>query len=157
MVFFCLPLFYNLTADELPERYKWLTELIYNEISDESGTLPPCRQMVYKILIDMRPNKARKRVGEFIPFDDPFIDSMLAAYIRIDESNHNSKFSMLYAIFTYMNVNGTPLDKICKYTAQRIAEETDLNLDFPHKELLLMETIVMILLDSAIEGNHRIS
>lgn len=151
------PLFYNVTASELPSQYRWLTTLIYNEIDDASGTLFPCRQIVYKLICDMAHNTSKRNLMDYNNTGNQFINKMLSAYQLIDDSNHNAKFSILYALFLYLDTSGVFEDKLCRDVVERISQETDFNINYPHKELLIMEKIVTIMLDSAISDNHCIS
>lgn len=151
------PLFYNVKATEVPNKYCWLTKLIYNEICNDSGTLSPCRQIVYKLFCDMTPNNSKTSIKEFIPTENEYINKMLNVYSQIEDSNHNAKFSILYGLFLYMDLIGVTVDKMCKETAERISQETSLNISYPHKELLIMEKIVMFMLDFAISNSHCIS
>lgn len=150
------PLFYNVKATEVPNRYCWLTKLIYNEICDDSGTLSPCRQIVYRIICDMKPENSRKNIKDYTPTKNGYINKMLDVYIHIEDSNHNAKFSILYGLYLYMDSIGVTVDKMCKETAERISQETDLNIDHPHKELLIMEIIIMLMLDFATSNSHCI-
>ena len=149
------PLFYNVKATELPEKYFWLTNLIYNEINDVSGSLASCRQIVYKIVSDMTTNHSKTSIKEYLSIEDNYIRKMLNVYNHIDDSNHNAKFSILYALYLYMKSIGVTVDKMCSDTAEIIFKETDLNIPYPHKELLIMEKIVTIMLDFDILNNHR--
>lgn len=148
------PLFYKIKATEVPKKYSWMTNLIYNEISEDSGTLSPCRQIVYKIVCDMMPKNAKTSIKDYISTEDKYITKMLKVYSHIEDSNHNAKFSILYSLFLYMDSIGITVNRICRKTAERISQETDLNIQYPHKELLIMEKIVMIMLDFATSNSH---
>ena len=131
-----------------------MTDLIYNEINDESGTLSPCRQIVYKLFCDMMPDNTKKSIKDYITLENNYINKMLNVYSHIEDSNHNAKFSILYSLFLYLDSNGVTVDKMCRETAERISQETYLNIAYPHKELLIMEKIVMIMLNFAISNSH---
>ena len=43
------PIFYEITVSDLPYQYSWLTDLIYNELNQSTGSLATCKQIVYKM------------------------------------------------------------------------------------------------------------
>lgn len=150
------PLFYNITAAELPNKYKWMTELIYNEINDGTGTLSPCRQIVYKLISDITDNNDDITISDYLPTKCKYLDKMIESYLQIDDVNHNAKASILYSIYLLLEANGIITNDMCRHTANRIYQETKLNISYPHKELLILEQVVITALDAAKINNHHI-
>lgn len=141
------PLFYNMKASLVPERYRWLTDLIYNEIDDTTGTLCPCRQIIYKLLQDKLNSFPKTKLSDLIPNNDRFIDSILRQYQAIDAKNNNAQFALLFAIEEYIAKNqNSALTSIFTQTVRSLCAEMQLNIEFPHKEMLIMEAIIIIML-----------
>lgn len=143
------PLFYNITASHLPRRYRWLTKLIYNEVDDTIGTLSACNQIVYQITVDMVKMYKIKNFEDFKNYDvlDPFIISILRLYSTIDEDNFNAKFTLLYIIYLFVDTKKVEIPIICKRILERMCTLNQLNIQMPHKELLTVENIIIIILN----------
>lgn len=148
------PIFYKVKACELPEKYNWLTFLIYNELSNESGTLSTCNQIVYKIIKDELNGYSVRNLSKFIAYPDKYISSALYTYRQTDKDNFNARFTILYMIYLYLNFKGSIISDMHRCILDRMCKLTQLNIAFPHKEILIVETILIIILNEYNKTNH---
>ncbi len=149
------PIFYNIQPKELPEKYQWLTKLVYKEIENKSGTLPTCNHIITKVLSDEIERCKCKTLNELLTLleahtHDKFITTMLKAYLEISGKNHNARISILYSICTYISTTKKIFETFPQYYRkgfERIFSYTKLNLEADLRETLILETQVIILIN----------
>lgn len=141
------PIFYNIKACNLPEKYKWLTSLIYNELNDCTGTLSACNQIVYQIVKNELDLFNVKSLDGFINSSDMYISSSLSLYKQTDNDNFNARFTILYMIYLYLYTKGFVISDMYVCILERMCKINQLNITFPHKEMLIIEVILTILLN----------
>lgn len=90
-----------------------------------------------------------KNFEDFKNYDvlDPFIISILRLYSTIDEDNFNAKFTLLYIIYLFVDTKKVEIPIICKRILERMCTLNQLNIQMPHKELLTVENIIIIILN----------
>ena len=95
-----------------------------------------------------------KNINEIIQSNLPFprsIRHLFENYIRVDNSNLNSKITLLYAIYIIITESNNPaLRQICKVPCQifdRLFTENLLNLSIDYRELWLLENSICILIE----------
>ena len=143
------PILYNLKASELPADYKWVKDLIYNELTESSGSLPTCNQIVCKILKDEIENNGYIKLSKCNGFDE-YSNCLVNTYFELDERNLNSKISTLYYLYKYISFkfesqeNTTHFQKIMEY----LYKVTKLNLSISFKELIIAEYVITIMLNN---------
>lgn len=150
------PILYNVTADNLPAEYHWVKDLIYNELSEKTPSLPTCNQIVCKILKDEIKEKSYTELSK-INSSDKFINNLVHTYFCLDERNINAKITTLYCIYTYLDSCGIDLDKMSRYVRilNQLFKQTKLNLTITFKELIIAEFAITIMLnewDGSIEN-----
>jgi hypothetical protein len=145
------PIFYEITASDLPDQYKWLTNLIYNELNQTTGSLATCKQIVYQIVKDQLATCKIKHLREFESSSDYYICNALNTYLKTDEDNFNGRFAILYMTYIYLITQNIKISDMHVGIMERLCQITKLNITFPHKEMLIAETILTILLN---EYNH---
>lgn len=149
------PIFYKISLIELPVKYKWLTELVYKELNENSGTLLTCNHIITRILSDELQNYQHKTLNGLLnsleSFNkDKFITKMLKTYLEISGKNHNARISVLYTIYIYLSTKTKRYDMFPQYYWKgfdRIFSYTKLNLDADLRETLILEIQTMILLN----------
>lgn len=150
------PLLYNIKFTELPISYQnKLENYIYNEVDDTKGTLSSINQIVTKILID----KINKTMYDKTPtlsnyskknLSDDYIKQLLDTYNHISDENFNARITMLFAIYYYIKCN-YGIDQKINYVYKIIEylfAFTKLNIEHNHKELIIAELSMIILLDT---------
>ncbi|GHT89011.1 hypothetical protein FACS189474_5230 [Bacteroidia bacterium] len=149
------PIFYNILSAELPKKYQWLTELVYKELDEKSGTLLTCNHIITKILSDELKSCKYQTLHELLNFlethnQDKFIINMLRAYLEISGENHNARISILYSMCIYLSITMKTIDMFPQYYwkgFERIFSYTKLNLDTDLRETLILEIQTMILVN----------
>lgn len=149
------PILYNISPTELPEKYRWLTELVYKELDEKSGTLLTCNHIITKILSDELKKCRCQTLNELLHYlemnnQDKFITNILRSYLEISGQNHNARISILYSICIYISSAIKNIDIFPQYYwkgFERIFSYTKLNLDTDLRETLILETQTMILLN----------
>lgn len=149
------PILYNIRPTELPEKYRWLTELVYKELDEKSGTLLTCNHIITKILSDELKKCRCQTLNELLHFlemnnQDKFITNILGSYLEISGQNHNARISILYSICIYISSTIKTIDMFPQYYwkgFERIFSYTKLDLGTDLRETLILETQTMILLN----------
>lgn len=149
------PILYNIGPTELPENYRWLTELVYKELDEKSGTLLTCNHIITKILSDELKKCRCQTLNELLHYlemnnQDKFITNMLRSYLEISGQNHNARISILYSLCIYISSTIKTIDMFPQYYwkgFERIFSYTKLNLDTDLRETLILEIQTMILLN----------
>lgn len=141
------PIFYKIKASELPHQYKWLTDLIYNELNQTTGTLATCKQIVYKIVKDKLNTCKIKQLQNFKNSSNDYIYYALNTYLKMDEDNFNARFAILYMIYIYLATKNINISDMNIGIMERLCQISKLNIAFPHKEMLIAENILIILLN----------
>lgn len=150
------PIFYNIRPEELPDKYQWLTELVYKELDEKSGTLLTCNHIITKILSDELKKCKYQTLHELFHFleaydQDKFITSMLKAYLEISGENHNARISILYSICIYLFIIKKAINAFPQYYwkgFERIFSYTKLNLATDLRETLILEIQTLILVNN---------
>lgn len=149
------PILYNILPTELPKNYKWLTELVYKELDEKSGTLLTCNHIITKILSNELKNYTHQTLHGLLHFleahnRDKFITNMLKVYLEISGENHNARISILYSMYIYLSIIMKPIDMFPQYYwkgFERIFSYTKLNLETDLRETLILEIQTMILIN----------
>lgn len=149
------PLLYNIKFSELPsETQDKIENLIYNEITDETGCIGPVNQIVVKILLDemgYSESDFTPSIDSFLlnKIDDIFLKSILLEYLNISKENFNARISILYCVYKYITTNNV-LENIPIHYSQTItylSHYTKLNIPYNHKELIIAELIIINLIN----------
>ena len=151
------PIFYQISASAVPDKYSWLCELIYNELDESTGSLLTCNQIVSKIFIDMLEQCNIKTVEDVVQFGSRkslFIAKMLECYYDIVPENINSRMTILYCVFTYIETE-IGLPTYLRKTAHYLFQNTKLTLDYDFKEITIMENAVCLAARQYFMNNQR--
>ena len=148
------PVLYELKPSDIPPVFAWIKKLIFKEADRSTGTLEICNHIVCKITCDMLNNCKYKNINEIIQSKLPLprsIRHLFENYIRVDNSNLNSKITLLYAIYIIITESNDPaLRQICKVPCKifdRLFTENLLNLLIDYRELWLLENSICILIE----------
>ena len=153
------PLFYNINASDIPEKYLWMKRLVYKEVKNENDIYSACNHIICKVLTD---ELSKYRLHSFshycnecknIPIQG-FVIEMLNKYTVIDNNNYNSKITILYSIYIFIK-NSYTLSTIPEYYysgMDRLFDETRLNLEIDLRETIIFEKMTLLLLNSVLFG-----
>lgn len=146
------PIFYKITALELPLNYQWLCKLIYNEVDDRTGTLMTCNQIILKYLLDKNALYKTKVLTDYIriPVQDNYIKEMISIYFEVDYDNINVRMAILYSIFKYLTCkyDSFQYPHYCLRTFKRLYELTKLKIQIDFKELSILENSLLLMLNT---------
>ena len=151
------PVFFKLRAKEMPKKYQWLCDLIYNEIDESTGSLLTCNQIVCKFYSDLLEQSEFKKIQDILksryqlPF---FIQKMVENYCDIVPSNINSRLSLLYSLFLFFETSCELPEYLVK-TAHYLFLTTKLDLEYNFKEIILMEQVACFAADCYIRSNPK--
>lgn len=147
------PLLYNIKFSELPiETQRKLENLIYNEITDKSGSIASINQIVVKILLDeMGHNELEVTphidLSVITQLADNYVKALLSEYIKISQENFNARISFLFCIYKYIKqTTSVSIPKHYCQTIEYLSHYTKLNIPYNHKELIIAELIIINLL-----------
>lgn len=150
------PIFYNIKSDLIPEPFKWLCDLIYNELDETTGTLLTCNQIVSKIMMDQLQSQKYTSIDEFVQNSSglpPYLLKLLDTYQEILPINLNSRLTLLYSIFIYLQTK-ILVPSYLKKTVQYLFTITRLDLRYNFKETIIFEQAVCLALNIYISHIH---
>jgi hypothetical protein len=156
------PLLYKIKPNELHEKYQWITELIYKELDEKSGTLLICNHIMSRILTDELQKCKYQTINDlskaiFTSKNDFFIERMLQSYLDIDRDNHNARIAVLFSIFTYVDTKYNSIEILPQHYWRgfnRVFSYTKLHLDIDQREILILELEIMILINNLFNGGE---
>ena len=140
------PIFYQISASAIPDKYSWLCELIYNELDESTGSLLTCNQIVSKVFDDILKQCSIKTVEEVLQFGTSkslFVERMLESYFDIIPENINSRLTILYSLFTFIETE-INLPTYLRKTVHYLFQNTKLSLEYDFKEITIMENAVCL-------------
>lgn len=149
------PIFYNIIADDLPVKYYWLKELIYREVTDQSGTLLTVSSIACRYLKDIVQSLRYHSLYDCTnssKITDKYINKLVLTYYEIDNNNFNSKMTLLYALYCYILMfypGQYPM--YCIKPFEMYFSMTKLNLEIDFKEMRILEYSLLILLHKALK------
>lgn len=153
------PLLFNIKASDLPEKYSWITKLVYKELTIESDSRSACNHIICKILLDELQKYKIKNINEYFKTYGKhsafsYITKLINSYCKISDENHNAQIALLYAGCLYIeeNYNLTDIPAFYYKGTQRLFEETRLNLPIDLRETLIFERLFLLLFNAAIFG-----
>lgn len=154
------PLFYNITADNVPKKYSWMKQLVYKEIKKDVDVYSACNHIICKVLYD---ELSKCKFQSFKHFCDEYksipsqhyVIEMLNSYAAIDDSNYNSKIAILYSLYIFIKntYNITSIPAYYFAGMDRLFDDVKLNLETDLREIIILERSLLLLLNSILFGN----
>lgn len=149
------PLLYKITQSEIPNDYFWITELVYKEIDDKSGTLLICNHIMSRILTDeLQKYKYQSLYDLYNSMsrmkDDTFVIQILQSYLDMDRDNLNARITILFCLYKYLTIKYGIISMLPQYywrVFERYFSYTKLHLNIDARELLVLELATMILIN----------
>lgn len=155
------PILYDLCADDTPNEYNWLLDLIYNELNQETGSLLTCNQILCKILSDEIKNNRYldfRSISDFHEIstqDQHYIRGLIVDYEEIIRSNIIGRLAMLHSLAMFAQCRLELADYYIK-SIRYLFSTTKLNITYDFKEIEIMEYLVTILLNKLIQQRHQL-
>lgn len=152
------PLLYNISISQLPIDYEWIKDLIYNTVTDTSGTLLSCSQMICKILEDQLCDMPCNSLSDALQFHSllpSYIVKLLEQYFQIIPQNIDSRLTLLYAVHVYVQtIEALPKEYI--FPANYLFQTTKLHLSYNFKEIIIMEQLVCLCINKLLIKNNSL-
>lgn len=153
------PLFYNIKADEIPEKFSWLKKYVYKEINGKIDVYSACNHIICRLLLDELSKYKYQTIEDIynrclsIPIQK-YVVSLLFSYKQIDDSNYNAKIAILYALFIYIksSYDLTCVPKFYYSGIEKLFNEAKLNLETELREILICERSCILLLNAVLFG-----
>ena len=107
-------------------------------------------------MMDQLQNQEHTSIDEFIQGSSglpPYLVKLLETYQEILPINLNSRLTLLYAVFTYLQTQ-IPVSAYLKKTVQYLFTITKLDLKYNFKETIIFEQAVCLALNDYITRSH---
>lgn len=149
------PVLYELLPSDIPYSLCWIKEIIFKELTKESGTREVCNHIACKITEDIISECTFNSIQKIVnnsKFVLPIpVYEILSKYQEIDNANLNSRISFLYAVYLTIihspKIKHTAVTDMIVKIFERLFSETKLNLSIDYRELWLLENAVCILIE----------
>ena len=147
---YVFPVFFNIIASDVPEKYAWMKKLVYKELDKTNDSRSLCNHIICKVLednINKLPLKIINNNNSIVT--DPFLQTINSKYVEIDGINYNSRITLLYSGIIYIlhNMKTNNIPDFCTKGANYIFDETKLNLKMDLRETKMIEYSYIILLN----------
>lgn len=153
------PIFFDIGADFIPQKYAWMKKLVYKELRQGMDTLGACNHIVCKILLD---ELNRYPISSFHEYKDTytntpmhhFLIQLLTSYEKIYKSNFNARMALLYSIYVYISstFDLRQLPLFYYRGIEYLFDQTKLSLPIEQRELLIMERLILLLINGTMFG-----
>ncbi|MCM1181166.1 MAG: toll/interleukin-1 receptor domain-containing protein [Clostridium sp.] len=148
-----IPILYNLTGENIPTKFSWLKEFIYDELTKDTGTADVATQIVAKYFEDQIRTGKFHAINEFISqrefLFNNYIKELLISYSKLDIRNINGRVSLLYSISRYicLKYDTIKIPYYCTKSILYLEQFSNLNISINFKEISIMENALTIMLN----------
>lgn len=156
---YIFPIFFNIKVSDLPERYIWMTKLVYKELTIGTDSRSACNHIICRFLLDELQKYKIKTINEYMKTYEhnhtfSYITKLINSYCSVSDDNHNAQIALLYAGCLYIreHYNLMEIPHFYYKGTQRLFEETRLNLPIDLRETLIFERLFLLLFNAAIFG-----
>ena len=150
---YLFPILYEISPKIIVSELQWLKDLIFKEVSRNSGTREVCNHIACKITENYLCNYTYCDIESIIKKMSipPILNQLLNDYLSIDNSNLNSRITILYAIYINIIFLNSPNDNfiigLVKKIFTKLFSETKLNLSIDYRETWLLENAICLLIN----------
>lgn len=146
------PLFFRGAVDHLREEYKWVSELKYKEIYDDTALQQAVKQIICKLLVDEFTESSCHYFfsDEFYCSDvvahDEFLKEAISTYRSLHNGNYSAKMAVVYMLYTYFKTHfalnirwreKSVIERICQSHHYEIAQD--------NREITILETALSLI------------
>ncbi len=135
---YVFPVFYNITAIELPKKYWWMKKLVYKELHKDTDSRGMCNHVACKYLSDSLQKYNLKSIPDLCNAFTGYIRELLINYQELDGNNYNARISILYAGILFLN-SQKELPEYYRKGITYLFNETKLNLPLDLRETIIFE------------------
>lgn len=140
---YVFPVFYNITADNIPQKYLWMKKLVYKELNISIDSRGLCNHVICKYLLDQVKLLKYQSINELKNLSIPFISLIIESYSEINGNNYNARIALLYSAVLYIK-NQYRIPEYCIKGMQYLFNETKLNLPIDLRETIIFERLFII-------------
>lgn len=140
---YVFPVFYNITADNIPQKYLWMKKLVYKELNISIDSRGLCNHVICKYLLDQVKLLKYQSINELKNLSIPFISLIIESYSEINGNNYNTRIALLYSAVLYIK-NQYRIPEYCIKGMQYLFNETKLNLPIDLRETIIFERLFII-------------
>lgn len=147
---YIFPVFFNITAQNIPDKYAWMKKLVYKELDGSTDSRGLCNHIVCKALEDSIQTMEYKGLADLVVrFTEP-LKTLTQSYISTDTGNFNARAALLYAGMLFIKEHCS-LPEYCERGITFLFNETKLSLPLDWRETLIFERLFIIM------ANHYLS
>lgn len=153
------PILYEITPDELSTDLDWVKEIIFKEVTHNSGTREICNHIACRITEDQLVNARYKSLSDItnIPVSvlPPATHMIIESYQGVDHSNLICRITFLYSLFLIFKADKQSnlfITNLVEKIFKRLYSETKLNIDVDYREIWLLENAACILINHYTES-----
>ena len=140
---YVFPVFYNISATEIPPRYNWMKTLVYKELNISTDSRGLCNHVICKYLLDQVHRLEYQSLNELCNISNPFIYNIVSNYLEIDGTNYNARIALLYSAILYIKTF-YQVPAYCSKGSQYLFNETKLSLPIDLRETIIFERLFLI-------------
>ena len=140
---YVFPVFYNIAANEVPEKYLWMKKLVYKELNISIDSRGLCNHVICKYLLDQVKLLKYQSINELKNLSIPFLSLIIDSYSEVDGKNYNARIALLYSAVLYIK-NQYHIPEYCIKGMQYLFNETKLNLPIDLRETIIFERLFII-------------
>ena len=144
------PIFYDITEETVPEKYKYLLTNVSKFITYKDEFIYTAYHVVSKILYDIvirLENNNLKKIE--VSTDDKYIRECLETYNNVDRNNYNAKMTILYLLYKYLKnkLDFSNLPNYLYFGFEKLYSFNKLNISTDSREPQILEYMIIILLN----------
>ncbi len=140
---YVFPVFYNITAIEIPPKYFWMKNLVYKELQKDTDSRGLCNHVISKYLFDRLQKYNLRSIPDVCTAFTGYISALLTDYQELDGNNYNARISILYAGMLFLNSQKELPEYYCKGIIY-LFNETKLNLQIDLRETIIFERLFLL-------------
>ncbi len=153
------PILYEMKADRLPPKWRFLAKMMYYEANEESEIYGICSHITSHILMDELNKYPFREIQSFVLQNQnvPLMSypvKMLNAYSTVDDRNQKIKVSLLYALYGYIkssyNINTIP--QFYHIGIHKLFDVARLQIPVDEREIIILERLTLLLLNAVLFG-----
>lgn len=143
--------FYKFLPQELPSRYDWLRNYIFNEIAMDTGTRYAADQIVERIVKDSLSVKRIQSIDDLVYENfDEYTRSLIKELKIIDIRNYGLRVGLLYAIYIYLRKSSTHMAD-CEKAIAYIVKQSQFQLRNSHLLYSIFEKSILLFVNHLLD------
>lgn len=142
---YVFPVFFDIKANEVPEKYAWMKKLVYKELESSTDSRGLCNHVVCKVLNDFIEKLQYRDIDCLLPILPKPLKALLESYTSTDSGNYNARAALLYAGMLFITSSDKAYPDYCEKGLRYLFSETKLSLPLDWRESLIFERLFIIM------------